>query len=131
MKEMIYDGREKREILYEGRYRNFHFVIVSYGSHPCAYVKIPKGHPCYGMDYDDIDVDVHGGLTFGDDLDHVLAHRGLNTFWIGWDYAHCGDCYQTRYIPDDTGRKWTTKEIYEDVKSVIRQLGEKYESNLG
>lgn len=41
-----------------------------------CYVALPKGHPCIGKDYDDLDVDVNGGLTFGND----------NVF--GWDYAH-------------------------------------------
>ena len=29
----------------------------------CAYVGVPEGHPAYGQDYDDVDVDAHGGLT--------------------------------------------------------------------
>ena len=30
----------------------------------CGYVGVPAGHPAHGKDYDDVDVSVHGGLTF-------------------------------------------------------------------
>ena len=31
-----------------------------------GYVAIPKEHPLYGISYDDVDIDVHGGLTFAE-----------------------------------------------------------------
>lgn len=31
----------------------------------CGYVGVPPGHPWHGARYDDLDVGVHGGLTFG------------------------------------------------------------------
>ena len=128
MKEMIYGYEQKTEILYEGHYKGYHFLIVSYGTHPCAYVELPKEHKWYGKDYNDIDVDCHWGLTFGDDLDHVLGEEGKNKFFIGWDYAHCGDYNGFNEHPrflgafSCDGKKWTTKEIYSEVKKVIRQL---------
>lgn len=30
----------------------------------CGYVRVPAKHPWHGMNYDEIDADVHGGLTF-------------------------------------------------------------------
>jgi hypothetical protein len=42
-----------------------------------AYVALPEGHPDIGKDFDDLDPDVNGGLTFG---------GGGNVF--GWDYGH-------------------------------------------
>lgn len=44
-----------------------------------GYVQIPEGHPWRGLDYDDIDVRVHGGLTYADNG------------WIGFDCLHRGD----------------------------------------
>lgn len=38
--------------------------------HWCGYVGVPKGHPAYGKGYDDVDVQVHGGLTFSDMCRH-------------------------------------------------------------
>ena len=116
MKQMIYQFQRINEILDEGFYNGFHYIICSYGTHPCAYVQVPETHDFYGMPYDDIEVDCHGGLTYG-----RFAKNG--TYWIGWDYAHYGDYvgyYLMRYGYD--AKKWTTEEIYEDVKYVIDQL---------
>ncbi len=46
-----------------------------------GYVRIPEGHPWHGLDYDDIDVAAHGGLTFAADG------------WIGFDTLHLGDLW--------------------------------------
>lgn len=58
MKEMAYssDPNADREILDEGYVHGYHYCIVSLGSHPCAYVEIPKDHPCYGLNYEKIKV---------------------------------------------------------------------------
>ena len=67
MKEMVYknymeNGQEVIEILDEGIYKSFHYVIVSYGTHPCAYIEIPKDNV---SDEDKlIDIDCHGGITY-------------------------------------------------------------------
>lgn len=48
-----------------------------------GYVKLPKDHPYFGKDYNDIPVDVHGGLTFAE-MD--------GEFWkVGFDTAHYSD----------------------------------------
>ncbi len=46
-----------------------------------GYVAVPKDHPAWGRDYGEIDVDVHGGLTF--------AGRGIDDSWVfGFDTSH-------------------------------------------
>lgn len=40
------------------------------------YISLPEGHPCIDKSYDDFNIEVNGGLTFG----------AGNVF--GWDYAH-------------------------------------------
>ena len=45
----------------------------------CGYVELPANHPDVGSDYDDIDVQVHGGLTYA----------GGRVF--GFDCAHWND----------------------------------------
>ena len=54
-------------------------VVASPMGHRCGYVTLPTGHPCEGKDYNDIDVDVHGGLTYG------------NGAKFGFDCAHYYD----------------------------------------
>jgi len=54
-----------------------------------GYVAVPKSHPNFGDDYDDVDVEVHGGLTFGqqgeEDSD---MWPDPELYWFGWDTAH-------------------------------------------
>lgn len=62
--------------------------INMFGGYLNGYTCIPKDHPCYGKDYDEIDIEIHGGLTFGE----YDADCGLH--WIGFDSSHSGD-----YVP--------------------------------
>lgn len=51
-----------------------------------GYVILPKGHKYRDVDYDDIPVECHGGLTF--------SGHGINRTWvIGFDCNHYGDNY--------------------------------------
>ena len=120
MKEMVYssDPNADREILDEGYVHGYHYCIVSLGSHPCAYVEIPKGHPCYGLDYGKIKVSCHGGLTYSE---KGIGPLFPDAFWIGWDYAHFGDRIE---LPScgRKGKTWTTREMLADVENVVYQL---------
>lgn len=55
----------------------------------CGYVAIPQGHPWHGVDYDDIDADVHGGLTYASN--HKPLHEPDGNWWIGFDCGHAPD----------------------------------------
>ncbi|MBA7620179.1 hypothetical protein ES703_27524 [subsurface metagenome] len=63
--------------------------------HLCGYVAVPKGHLCYGKDYDHIPyddlfpVEVHGGLTWCKEGDGDLWPEGY--WWFGFDCAHAWD----------------------------------------
>lgn len=126
MKKMIYKADRETEVLCEGSYLGYNFVIVSYGTHPCAYVEIPKDNPFYLVDYDKLEDDItcHGGLTYSGTLDHI--YNDLSRWFIGWDYAHAGDYNSYSALFDlDAGqkdKKWTTEEIYEEVMNVVEQL---------
>jgi hypothetical protein len=54
-------------------------VLATPMGHRCGYVTVPEGHPCAGKDYNELDVEVHGGLTYALD----------NQF--GFDCAHLYD----------------------------------------
>jgi hypothetical protein len=41
-------------------------VRTPWNGHLCGYVGVPQGHPDFGKNYDDVDVQVHMGLTFSD-----------------------------------------------------------------
>ena len=123
MKEMIYYDSPKSELLYSGKYKGLEFYIKNLGTHPSAYVKIPETSNLYLKDYLDIDIYVHGGLSYSDGVLYV-ENKKLTGWFIGWDYCHCDDYsgYYSKMGFIRTGKKWTTKEIYEDVKQVINQV---------
>ena len=141
MKEMVYRPLKESETLYnscqildESRYNGYHYMIVSYGTHPCAYVELPKAHGLYGRDvykFDDFPIVCHGGITFS--LCEVglfpLEHKNHRVgFLICWDYNHYNDYHAYDIDPAKADRifrcdkKWTTEEILEEVKNVINQL---------
>ena len=76
----------------------------------CGYVGLPPEHPLYGKDYEDVDFEVHGGLTFadkcspGEDESRGICHIPApgepdHVWWLGF---HCADCYD--YSPLDVKR---------------------------
>lgn len=101
-------------VIEEGNKNGYRYRIVSYGTHPCAYVEIPRNHPLYSVFYDDCDIDCHGGLTYSES-------RSGDDWWIGWDYAHAGDAWL--YANTWTiGKIWTVEEIRWHCEYVISQL---------
>lgn len=65
----------------------------------CGYVGMSESHPFFGKEYDDIPINVHGGLTFSDacqkssDPAHGICHiaDNDNVWWVGFDTAHAFD----------------------------------------
>lgn len=113
------------EILNEGIYRGYHYVIASLGTHPCAYIEIPEGHRYYNEAYDEIPLDCHFGLTYTNDTGILNGDNWRSGYWIGWDYAHLGDYYCAKgYSKSPLLKRWTTEEILAEVKNVINQLVE-------
>jgi len=113
------------------KYRNYECVIVRmfalqyngsmYGGHLCGYVQVPEDHPYFGKDYNDCDIDVHGGLTYSekDEYNYLyLTHIG---HWIGFDCAHCDD-----YCPSCEIFKRNDPEmikITQDFEELYKQMG--------
>lgn len=125
---MVYMNKSIAEILDSGVNDGYEYAIVSRGMHPCAYVKLPYEHKYYGVDYDDIPVKCHCGLTYSDNRLDVLPLR--SGWWIGWDYGHCCDYAgfmmheYWQNVDTSDKKRWTTAEILEEVKEVVRQVNE-------
>jgi hypothetical protein len=90
-----------------------------------------KDHPWYGMDYDDINdkyqLEVHGGLTFGEmfsqsDLMEILDDpepEELGGYLIGFDTCHYGDA----------SKGWTYDKVEEHtIKFLLKSAQECYKS---
>ena len=128
MKEMIYSKDNKIELLYNSIYEGVHYYIISYGTHPCAYIEIPRNHPYYGKDYLELDkiFSVHGGFTYAKDSLRLSNGVKLASSWfLGWDYAHLGDYmgfYEDSRIKNELLKKWTVEEIILECKKAIKEL---------
>lgn len=69
----------------------------------CGYVGVAEGHRYFGVNYDNVSVDAHGGLTFsdfcqpyGEKGEQGICHvpdRGEpdKVWWLGFDCAHYMD----------------------------------------
>ena len=79
-------------------------VRHQHSGHWCGYVGVSESHPLHGKNYsdDDLNLDVHGGLTFSDicqpvddesrGICHVPdANEPDHVWWFGFDCAHLGD----------------------------------------
>jgi len=70
----------------------------------CGYVGVAEGHPAFEKGYDDVDVSVHGGLTYADHCadgpeEHSICHipepgEPDHVWWLGFDCGHFLD-----YVP--------------------------------
>ena len=119
IKIMEYGKEIRTELLCKDKYKNYNYYVLNLGTHPTAYIEIPKENKLYRKSYDEIykigcDIDVHGGLTYSDN--ELMGVKSENWF-IGWDYAH-GDCDYTPYY-NSLGHKWTLEEITMHCKAAI------------
>lgn len=81
-----------------------------------GYVLLPKGHPAHGLDYDDINVEVHGGLTYAEPANQTnfegLTDEDREGWIVGWDTAH----YR------DTPEIWTRANVEKENNKLEEQL---------
>jgi hypothetical protein len=103
---------EKHTIVKDFFQSDVRCVIMRGPSSWCAYVGVPLTHPLAGLDYNDIPLRCHWGLTFGD---KGTTHLPSDYYWYGWDYAHCDDA--SDYSPGE-GKPWSLKEVEKEVWDV-------------
>lgn len=90
-----------------------------------GYVEIPRDHPIHGVDYDSINIDVHGGVTYGD------KNEITGEFTIGFDTNHFGDAYGENVHPDlknslNSGTYRDITFVENETNGIVNQLTEKY-----
>ena len=89
--------------------------VMHHGSW-CGYVAVPPGHPAYGKPYDDVEVEVHGGLTYAAACRGEICHKAApgepdNVWWFGFDTGHAGDYSPSvsalvRTLPGAAAKGW-------------------------
>ena len=86
-----------------------------------GYVLIPEGHPLHGLNYDEIDISVHGGLTFSGlitqetidyDWSEDLDSGDIGKWCVGFDTSHYGD----------NVFNWTRSRVLEETINLVEQL---------
>ena len=129
---------EPDKIQWVDEYSNLDCLILrnSFGA-LCGYVGVTRDHPLFRKDEDDIDVSVHGGVTFTDvcsasEGDEHICHvpfqgRDPDVWWIGFDCAHNSD-----FIPGmssvfyERNSYKNVRYVKNEVKSLASQLKEIY-----
>lgn len=94
-----------------------------------GYVAVPRDHPFFGKDYGDVDIEVHGGLTFAapgsnisKDLPETEVLEGRlydldEDWWVfGFDTCHYSDSLEN----------WPREAVIEETLNLKRQLEEAY-----
>lgn len=85
----------------------------------CGYVLVPTDHPDAEKFYDDVDVAVHGGLTF-------TCRDTTGGRWFGFDTGHSGDMIVIgvtgTVLP---GRVWTVEDVAVETEALAKQLVER------
>lgn len=105
-----------------GKYKDYEYRIERGFACQLAYVKLPKSHPLYKVDYrndeiEKLDYTPHGYFTYsGNRFDNK------NEWWLGWDYGHAGDYWGIEGVFTQNGKKWSREEIEAECKAVIDAL---------
>lgn len=91
--------------------------------HLCGYVRIMRDHPLYRKDVQRLNLDVHGGVTFGK---RVAKNRFMKRgFWVGFDCAHLYDLvpiYQSSKMQKILGESNSfSMGTYRDMQFVYRE----------
>jgi len=84
--------------------------------HLCGYVGLPKWHKFYKKNYDKINIDCHGGLTFS-------GFRGndSNLWFIGFDCGHAFD----QSMLSHNGIYRDVFYVKKEIRSIVNQLIDK------
>lgn len=85
-----------------------------------GYVVIPQDHPLYCVDYDNINVHVHGGLTYA----ALVTREMLNTGWAQLDEGDL-DCWMIGFDTahyNDNATTWPKERVQEELDDLVRQV---------
>lgn len=90
-------------------YKGYPYVVLFMpGAYRCGYVGVPYSHKLANKSVDELShLRCHGGVTYAES--HLYNCDDKDTWWIGFDCAHCFDGYDIevakQYFGDDPGFK--------------------------
>lgn len=114
------------------------YVILRGHYSLCAYIGVPEEDAISSIPQEQLQVDVHGGVTFSGP-NPGLGEPIPRVWWFGWDYAHAGDRVllppeldedieerQTPYFEMDLYNQhchlWTVEEVRKEVQRIAKEL---------
>lgn len=102
------------DVLSKGEHLGFEWMVVhNCSGYRCGYVRVPLGHSWHGKGYDDLNLNVHGGITFAE-ADVPCKAPGPDTdWWVGFDCAHAFDA-------PDPGLPSRDLPIWHEAEAVVR-----------
>lgn len=113
----------KDGIAKEFEYHNYSCQINAVNGHYCGYVYLPRGHRFYSVPYDEIPIECHGGLTYGE---YSVAK---DAYCIGFDCAHADDLWDPEMAAKVTAIKHMNQAFidlnyatFKDVDFVTNEL---------
>jgi hypothetical protein len=103
------------------------FILRNGSGNWCGYVGIPSTHPSFGKDYDDVPVNVHGGLTYANKCGPPICHipePGMpdDVWWLGFDTAHSGDASPLTLLNFKHGVYRNMEYTINETKQLAEQL---------
>lgn len=123
MKQPWEDEPDRVEFEYKGYACLINRVNREAMGHFCGYVAIPPGHKYHGKSYQDIEVEVHGGLTYAHECQGEICHvpkpgQNDNVWWVGFDCAHSWDLIPGMWkMRQPGGILHETTKLFPEVKS--------------
>lgn len=105
--------------------------IIRRGEHIgswCGYVAVPLGHPWHGVDYGNVDANVHGGLTYSDKCQGHICHipkpgEADDVWWLGFDCGHSYDL-SPAYHASFKSFSFSAECVYRDMEYVLKETVE-------
>lgn len=122
------------DVLARGIHAGHEWMAIHNGmGYRCGYVKVQPGHPWHGVAAEEIDVDVHGGLTFSEHDQPCANPDGKDDgYWVGFDCAHYMDAQDPSLPPSRDGVQLGHRDgvvrTQEYVESECRNLCEQAEA---
>jgi hypothetical protein len=102
----------------------------------CGYVGVGAGHPAYGVAYDELGLEAHGGLSYSDRCQEGHPHEGVGVchlpfaersddiWWLGFDCGHGQDWMPWSSVPMFSGGIYKTQDyVADEVTDLAAQLG--------
>lgn len=120
----------------EWRHLGLPCLVVRSGSTGglCGYVGVTRGHPWFGVDFADLEIRTHGGLTYSSFCSGPICHvpqpgEADEVWWVGFDTSHLGD-ETPRDATFNSRMCWPRRGVYRDlayVRAEVERLAEQAE----